>query len=131
MLSKQLTKAGCIVHVVNHGEEALAFLQTSVLWRSNNTGYALDIVLMDLEMPVMDGLTCSRRNRELQDEGSLIRHVPLIAVTANVRKEQVETAVTAGMVRSGLAIYQRMFLSCHVWKGLCNFRMTSCQNHSG
>ena len=99
VLSKQLIKAGCVVHVANHGEEALAFLQTSALWRDNPTGQPLDIVLMDLEMPVMDGLTCSRRIRELQAEGVLVRHVPLIAVTANARKEQIETTVAAGMVR--------------------------------
>ena len=98
VLSKQLQKSGCTVHVANHGQEALEFLQRSNLWRDNPGGEAVDIVLMDLEMPVMDGLTCTRRIRELQGQGTLIRHVPLIAVTANARKEQVETSLAAGMV---------------------------------
>ena len=98
VLGKQLTKAGCVVHVANDGQEALNFLQKSALWKGNSGGHSLDIVLMDLEMPVMDGITCSRRIRELEAKGTIIKHVPLIAVTANVRKEQIETTVSAGMV---------------------------------
>lgn len=48
VLSKQLTKAGCVVHVANHGVEALEFLEKSKLWKHNPEGHALDIVLMDL-----------------------------------------------------------------------------------
>lgn len=99
MLSKQLQRAGCIVSVANHGQEALDFLRHSNLWTGNPGGKAVDVVLMDLEMPVMDGLTCTRRIRQLQGEGTLIKHVPLIAVTANARREQIETSMAAGMVR--------------------------------
>lgn len=99
VLSKQLQKAGCTVYVANHGQEALDFLQHSQLWKDNSGGEPVDVVLLDLEMPVMDGLTCARRIRELQDQGTLIRHVPLIAVTANARQEQIQTAMAAGMVR--------------------------------
>jgi CheY-like chemotaxis protein len=45
----------------------------------------------------MDGLTCVRRIRELQQQGVVHGHVPVIAVTANVRSEQVEVALKAGM----------------------------------
>jgi CheY-like chemotaxis protein len=45
----------------------------------------------------MDGLTCVRRIRELQQEGVVRGHVPVIAVTANVRSEQVKVAMEAGM----------------------------------
>lgn len=98
VLSKQLRKAGCTVHVANHGEEALARLKESRLWNGNTAGTEVEIVLMDLEMPVMDGLTCARHIRELQKEGTLVRHVPLIAVTANAREEQIEISMAAGMV---------------------------------
>jgi len=48
-------------------------------------------------MLVMDGLTCARRIRELQSEGTIVRHVPIIAVTANARIEQIDKALSAGM----------------------------------
>lgn len=81
VLSKQLRKSGCVVHVANHGQGALDFLETSDAWNGKPQGHALDVVLMDLEMPIMDGLTCAKRIRELQRLGVLARHVPLIAVT--------------------------------------------------
>lgn len=48
-------------------------------------------------MPVMNGLECSKRIRELELEGQLTRRLPIIAITANVRQEQQEQAVAAGM----------------------------------
>ena len=93
------------MHVASHGQEALDFLRDSDMWKGNAGGKSLDVVLMDLEMPVMDGLTCTRQIRELQKWGSLIRHVPIIAVTANARKEQIESTVAPGIVRFLLVFY--------------------------
>lgn len=45
----------------------------------------------------MDGLTCVRRIRQLQRSQEIITHVPVIAITANARSEQIETALEAGM----------------------------------
>lgn len=104
VLSKQMHQAGCTVYVANHGLEALGFLQQSNMWKNNVDGKKLDVVLMDLEMPVMDGLTCARRIRQLQREGTVVRHVPLIAVTANARMEQIEVSMAAGMVSRLLSL---------------------------
>lgn len=49
-------------------------------------------------MPVMDGLTCAKKIRDYEANGTIVRHVPIIAVTANARLEQIETAIAAGMV---------------------------------
>lgn len=54
--------------------------------------------------PVMDGLTCTKKIRELEKEGKFAQHVPVIAVTANARSEQIQTALNAGMVSSCVAI---------------------------
>lgn len=45
----------------------------------------------------MDGLTCIRHIRERQKSGKLNSHVPVIAVTANARSEQISGAIDAGM----------------------------------
>ena len=107
VLSKQLKNLGCVVHVANHGGEALDILRKSTYWNHEaDTEHAtaaserigLSVVLMDQEMPIMDGLTCTRKIREFEREGKFVRHVPVIAVTANARNEQIETAMSAGMV---------------------------------
>ena len=46
----------------------------------------------------MDGLACTRTIRNLEADGAIVRHVPIIAVTANARLEQIEIAIYAGMV---------------------------------
>jgi PAS domain S-box-containing protein len=56
---------------------------------------AYDLVLMDVQMPVMDGLTAARRIRELEDPSA--RRVPIIAMTANVLPDQIERCLDAGM----------------------------------
>ncbi|KSB89030.1 hypothetical protein AS593_09795 [Caulobacter vibrioides] len=57
-------------------------------------GKAYDLVLMDVQMPVMDGLTAPRRIRALEPMGG---RTPIIAMTANVLPEQVATCMAAGM----------------------------------
>jgi len=101
VLQKQLKNLGCIVHVANHGGEALDRLRTSSYWTETPAGkkpLELSVVLMDQEMPVMDGLTCTRKIREMERDGQFKCHVPVIAVTANARSEQIQTALDAGMV---------------------------------
>ncbi|KAL9620473.1 MAG: hypothetical protein Q9160_005058 [Pyrenula sp. 1 TL-2023] len=98
VLAKQLTKMGCITAVANHGGEAIEKLQQSTYWRGQErTGQELGLILMDIEMPVMDGLTAAKKIRELQDQGLIVKHVPIMAVTANARAEQISVAKEAGM----------------------------------
>jgi len=86
------------VHVANHGQEALSFLENSRLWHDKvETGVPLDVILMDLEMPVMDGLTAVKEIRTLQAEGKVVCHVPTLCLTANARSAQIDTAREAGM----------------------------------
>ncbi|KAK5131605.1 hypothetical protein LTR08_000792 [Meristemomyces frigidus] len=94
IMSQQLRKAGCIVHVANHGLECISFIETSTFCGGS---VPLSVVLLDLEMPIMDGLTCIQRIRKQQASGEIQGHVPVIAVTANARSEQIATAIEAGM----------------------------------
>lgn len=99
VLQKQLRNLGWITHLANHGGEALAVLEKSKFWKGvGEEGIEISVVLMDLEMPEMDGLTCARKIRELEKVGQIVRHVPIIAVTANARLEQIQKALDAGMV---------------------------------
>ena len=56
----------------------------------------IDLVLMDCQMPVMDGFDATRRLRELEEEQGLPR-LPIIAVTANAIKGDRERCLAAGM----------------------------------
>ncbi|QSZ30945.1 hypothetical protein DSL72_000504 [Monilinia vaccinii-corymbosi] len=100
ILSKQLRSAGCIVSVANHGLEALEFLEKSTFSTTlpeGDTGIPCNILLMDLEMPIMDGLTCVQEIRRWEREGKVKGRVPVIAITANARSEQISRAKEAGM----------------------------------
>jgi CheY-like chemotaxis protein len=49
-------------------------------------------------MPIMDGMECTQQIRRLEAQRELVEHVPIIGVTANARKEQIEALFEAGMV---------------------------------
>ncbi|KAF2268358.1 hypothetical protein CC78DRAFT_22326 [Lojkania enalia] len=98
VLRRQLENHGFTTYVANHGGEALDRLKESVYWKGHGPGAKdIGVVLMDKEMPVMDGLQCTSRIREWEKEGLLTSHVPIIAVTANARSEQIATLLDAGM----------------------------------
>ncbi len=79
-----LERAGCQVVLAGDGREALARLQER----------PVDLVLMDVQMPVMDGLEATRRIRAEEDDG---RRLPIVALTASAMKEQIEICMDAGM----------------------------------
>lgn len=99
VLQRQLQGSGNNTFVANHGQEALQTLQRSRFWLGQEKeGMDISVILMDLEMPVMDGMTCARKIRELEKEGTITEHIPIIAVTAYARPEQIANAKAAGIV---------------------------------
>lgn len=95
VLAKQLRKAGCIVSTADNGVFALTELKKTAYCVPD--GVPLSIILMDWEMPEMNGLECAREIRRMQAKGEIQGYVPIIAVTANVRGEQIATARESGM----------------------------------
>jgi CheY-like chemotaxis protein/HPt (histidine-containing phosphotransfer) domain-containing protein len=79
-----LERAGHRADAVGNGLEALAAME----------GVPYDIVLMDIQMPEMDGFEATRRLRELE-AGQ--RHMPVIAMTAHALKGDRENCIQAGM----------------------------------
>jgi PAS domain S-box-containing protein len=81
--SEILEQAGFFVDIANHGQEALDRLETK----------AYDCVLMDVQMPVMDGFTATGKIREQKDYADL----PVLAMTANATVEDRDKSLAAGM----------------------------------
>jgi PAS domain S-box-containing protein len=104
VLQKQLINYGFTVSVANHGGECLDHLRESAFWHENKgrkeASTTLSVILMDQEMPVMDGLQCTKTIREWERANLLVDHVPIIGVTANARVEQIQALLMAGMVSS-------------------------------
>jgi CheY-like chemotaxis protein len=77
---------GCTVRVADNGVEAVRACEEATF----------DLILMDLQMPMMDGLTATQRIRE-RETGDGGPHVPIIALTANAMTSQLERCMEAGM----------------------------------
>jgi two-component system sensor histidine kinase/response regulator len=83
--TRMLEKMGHSLVVAENGKEALSVLATQ----------AFDLVLMDIQMPEMDGLTATMRIRE--GERSTQHHLPIVAMTAHAMKGDRERCLDAGM----------------------------------
>lgn len=78
-----LGRMGCSIAYCENGQEALDLLQRE----------AFDLVLMDVNMPVMDGLTATRLIRALP---GAVSQTPIVVITADVMNEASEQARKAG-----------------------------------
>jgi len=83
-----LYQKGFLVETVWNGREAVDAVQ------DKQPGW-FDLVLMDVQMPVMDGYEATRQIRALPDP--VRAHVPILAMTANAFSEDRQTAAEAGM----------------------------------
>ena len=81
VMMNQLTSLGLTVHIAEHGGEAVSLVKE----------HSFDVILMDIQMPIMDGFAATRKMRA---DGI---QVPIIAVTAAAMIEDKQKALAAGM----------------------------------
>ena len=79
-----LERLGCRVDIANNGVEAVQAASAN----------SYDLVLMDCQMPEMDGFEATRRIRQQPESG---KHLPIVALTANAFEEDRKQAMAAGM----------------------------------
>ena len=84
---KMLEKIGLTYELVVNGEEAVARIKQP---------HEFKAVLMDCQMPVMDGYEATHAIRELEQKSSL-EHMPVIAMTANAMEGDKDKCLQAGM----------------------------------
>ncbi|WP_051257884.1 response regulator [Desulfovibrio cuneatus] len=84
LIAKELLEqAGMVVHVAANGQEAIAFLETNTV----------SIVLMDIQMPIMDGITATGILRQQER----FHKLPIVAMTAHAMVGDAEKSLAAGM----------------------------------
>lgn len=84
---KMLCRLGCTVELAENGLEALNMIK-------NNAGY--DLILMDCQMPVMDGYTATKKLREYEMDMDIAPNI-VVALTANVLSSDQENCRSCGM----------------------------------
>lgn len=86
VVRQMLTTLGLTSEIASNGQVALGMIQS----------HRFQLVLMDGHMPIMDGLTATRRVRDWESTSGTAR-VPIVALTANVVQGVREEAIEAGM----------------------------------
>lgn len=84
VVTMQLTELGHDVQPVENGQEVLDHVQ----------GEAYDLILMDVQMPELDGIEATRQIREMDEP---VESVPIVAFTALARSEDRKRCLDAGM----------------------------------
>jgi two-component system, sensor histidine kinase and response regulator len=87
LIIRMLEKRGHRVKLGSNGREALRLFESE----------PFDLVLMDIQMPEMDGLAATGKIRELEHASGPGRHIPIIALTAHAMKGDQERFLAAGM----------------------------------
>lgn len=85
VLNRMCSKMNSIVKIVGNGKQALEILSTE----------SFDVILMDIQMPIMDGVEATRIIRENEKRSG--EHIPIIALTAYALKGDREKFLNLGM----------------------------------
>jgi len=91
-----MAKANLTVDAVNNGKEALAIMEKK---QESDPNQLYDAILMDIQMPIMDGYETTREIRRLESDilKSESKHIPIIAMTAHVLEVDRKKCLATGM----------------------------------
>ena len=87
VICNQLTDLGCHVSHAGNGQEAIAQFKTG----------SFDLILMDCQMPVMNGYEATLEIRSWEEQKNKIKRIPIIALTAHVTVEDRRNCLNCGM----------------------------------
>jgi len=82
-----LKKYNHLVSIANNGQEAVDQFMTSTF----------DVILMDIMMPVMDGLEATIKIRDIEKSNHIKKRTPIIAITANTMDNDRDKCISLGM----------------------------------
>lgn len=85
LLTFRLKEQGHTIHWVENGKKAVEAFQQQ----------PFDIILMDIQMSEMDGITATKKIRELEKQSGA--HIPILALTASVLREDIELCLQSGI----------------------------------
>ena len=83
-----LENAGFTIDIASNGEEAVKKMEQA-------PAETYDVILMDIQMPIMDGYEAAKRIRAMEDQKKA--EIPIVAVTANAFEEDRKISLEAGM----------------------------------
>lgn len=87
LILKMLSNAGIDCDLANNGQEAV-----ETVFKND-----YDVVLMDCQMPILDGYEATKQIRRIESEQADAKHIPIIALTANAMVGDADICAKAGM----------------------------------
>jgi signal transduction histidine kinase/DNA-binding response OmpR family regulator len=87
VMAAYLTKLNCVFDLAENGEEVLELVKSK----------EYDIILMDCQMPLLDGYDTTQAIRQMEASHQLHKHIVIIAMTANAFKEDRDRCLASGM----------------------------------